>query len=269
MDKVKLVVCVLMTDDWNEDIWELFANHDAVSIVTHPKQHIKAKYQVEKPIPTAWSDQSLVQAELYLYDTAIRRYPNVEHLLFVSGDSVPIKSAKETLAFYKTNPQSHFKEYTKFGIFNSVKKTKGKMVQKYNARSRKNIFKLFVSDQFKCLARRHVDFLLSQDGMDQVRTLLNCSFSTPRRTGNFAYDEIVIASVLLNTFPINEYNDDFVVEQLADSVHAKQLTTQEFEELYKNRSKSTQIIRKVSPPIRDHVLKFVRNTLCDFTGTHC
>jgi hypothetical protein len=261
-DKVKLVICVLMTDQWNQDIWEHFAEHDEISIVTHPKPEHEAKYQVETSIPTSWSGTSLVYAELYLYHTAIVRYPNVEHFLFVSGDSVPIQSAQDMLTFYKTDPRSHFKEYTKLGKSNTVKKTKGSMVQKYSLRSRrKNIFKLFTSDQFKCLVRNHVDFLLSEDGMKQVNMLLKCTFITPQRTGNFAYDEIVIPSILLNKFPISEFIDDVFVELLADNVHAKVLTLSEFTELYKNRSKTTQIIRKVTSDIRHHIISFLKTNL--------
>ena len=69
--------------------------------VSKPNPNLKIKYQVDKPITTAWADVSIVQAELLMYQTSIKRYPNAKTFLFVSGDSVPIISADDLLEYYR------------------------------------------------------------------------------------------------------------------------------------------------------------------------
>jgi hypothetical protein len=233
---VRLVICVLMTDFANWTVWKKWENSNtSVGFVAHTKEHVSSPHRIEHPVRTQWGDASLVHAELLLYHTAVERFPNATMFLLVSGDSVPTHSCVDVLQYYKANPLSQIVVYT--GKNNEVKKRKGTKP--------KEIKHYYVSDQFKALSLQHVQFLMSDFGRQQVAQLITCHFYTPRRTSNFAPDEIIIPTILMNQFAPNVFNNTPIVSLLAEDTHAKLLVLSELVDLLENAEPHEHIIRKV------------------------
>lgn len=247
---VNLVVCVLMTDYANWDIWQRWASkaRDNIGFVSHPLPHLASTtpFSVKAPIVTKRGSPSLVEAELLLYRTAVERFPALRLCLFVSGDTVPIQGANDMLQYYRRDPRSHFKEYTSMSSYNAVKKRAGKKprwVRRY-----------YVADQQKALARTDIDFLLSKEGLEAVRTLGCCVFTTPRRQGAFHYDEIVIPTVLYNKFlrpstgTLHFNNSHILGKYAAPGFHCAELSDTDFQILRADIQEdgNIQIIRKVA-----------------------
>jgi hypothetical protein len=250
---VHLAVCIIMTTHANWDIWADWAAGTNVGFVTHPLPGSPGvPFSVEHPIATKWGERTLVDAELLLYRTAVSRFPHLKTCLFVSGDTVPIVGANDMLLYYRNDHRSHFKEYTDMDKTNAVKKkrgTKPKFIQKY-----------FVSDQFKALAKADIDILLHGSGQDAVQALLRCTFYTPRRKGSYKHDEIVIPTVLYNTFEKKHFNNNHILGVTRDGSHAKSLLASEFVSLWNEEKHDShvQIIRKVGSTEEHQIAEFLR-----------
>lgn len=251
---IKMVICFLMTDYANFDIWEQWGK-GVVGFASHPLPKLKEKtpHSIPNPIETSWSSDTLVVAEMKLYEYALERYPFAEFFMFVSGDTVPVRSYSDVIDHFNSDPRSQFPNYAATDKNSVIKKksgTKPKFVKQYA-----------VSDQFKCLNRKDLLFLMEHQ--TDVHMLLKCKIMTPRRVGNFAYDEWVIPTILLSRKGGSRLiNQQQFIGLIVDDTHAKMLGVGEFEDLLQDiidNAPSVLVARKVGPSTVSEVQEILQS----------
>lgn len=262
---VSLVICILCTDFANTTIWESWrADTDTqvetrIGFVTHPrpvyKDHIA--YAIDEPIETKWGDDSLVWAEIKMLDEARIRFPNAIQFLIVSGDSVPIRSKEDFLSFFVDDVETTT-NLSMMTMFTHVQPRRSSRNLLYGLHMRR----LYNGHQFMGLHRKHVDFLLSSEGLDRLAALAAVEYQAPRFTGNFSPDEVYIQTLLANIFPTQEFYNHRFVEFIRDDIHAKTIESiQEFSDLYEECMQSGTLfcIRKVQKSLQWDVYRFLES----------
>ena len=238
---VELAICILCTDFSNTVIWESWRTDDErgnvesrIGLITHPrpeKRHHVA-YSVADPIETAWGSDSLMWAEIKLFDDALKRFFRTRHLLIVSGDTVPIRTKEDFLAFYLSD------ETSSVTLRNDVFPIDGATNVML---TRAGIRRMYNGHQFISLTRAHAAYLVSQDGLDRLSMIATAEYHTPGFTGTFNPDEVIIQTLLTNTFPMKQFHTYRFVDYISERTHAKVLTLEEFKELYEQSMQTDTI----------------------------
>jgi hypothetical protein len=257
--EVELVICILCTDFSNTVIWESWRTDDdgkddesRIGLITHPrpeKRHHVA-YSVTNPIETAWGSDSLMWAETKLLDAALKRFPMARHLMIVSGDTVPIRTKEDFLTYYLSD------ETSSVTLRNDVFPIGGDT----NAMlTRAGIRRMYNGHQFISLTRAHAAYIVSQEGLDRLSMIATAEYHTPGFTGTFNPDEVIIQTLLANTFPMEQFHTYRFVDYISDGTHAKVLTLEEFKELYEQSMQTDTIhcIRKVTKHLQWEVYTFL------------
>ena len=260
MSSVRLVVCILCTDFANVVIWESWRSDDEdasaeqqIGFVTHPRPGLQdhIPYAVDSPVATAWGDDSLVHAELWMLACAVRRFPEAQQFLVVSGDTVPIRTKEDFLAFYVGHDDDVH--------VSSVVLDQDVRPLHSDSLIEADFDRLYNGHQFMALARHHVEYLLSSPGLDEVLCMGRIPYHTPGHRHNFSPDEVFLQTVLGNRFDHAEFLQTHLVEFIAENRHAKNLTIQDFEELYERSMETDTVfcIRKVSKTMQWSVYQFL------------
>ena len=259
---VDLCICFLCTDFVNTIIWESWRSDDGdsrverrIGFVTHPRPENAwyLPYSVPAPVDTRWGDVSLVQAELHLVATALHRFPNTKQLLLISGDAVPIRPREDFLAWFVDHGQHPTSTLMLATDVVPLCPTEPLLAQL-------ELERLYNGHQFITLARHHADYLLSGDGQARIARLLGLQYHTPRFHGNFNPDEVVLHTILANTFHRCEFEDTHFVEFLLDGLHAKTIQSlDEFATLFETSAQTQTVfcIRKVSKQLQWPVYRFL------------
>ncbi len=137
-----------------------------------------------KRIKCGWGEWSLVQATLYALDAAVKTFPRCTHFYMLSGDCMPIKSAKYTHAFLDDNDKDYVESFDYFNsdwIKTGMKEERLIYRHFFNERTQKWLFyrsfelqkklgltrevpadlQIMIGSQWWCLRRRTAEWILS------------------------------------------------------------------------------------------------------------
>lgn len=111
----KIAFCFLIYDEINKERmwWDFFKNADPnkYSIYIHQKIPSRLKYfdhsKLTNTIPTKWGDISLVDAQLLMFEEALKDKDNIK-FINVSNSCIPLKSFDYVYDFLTKDSLSHF-----------------------------------------------------------------------------------------------------------------------------------------------------------------